>query len=59
MEEEEIIKHEQDIDTLSIHELEELILDYKNKINDLEKKIESKKKDKTIAEQFFRLDVGH
>ena len=54
MEEEEIIKHEQDIDTLSIHELEELILDYKTKINDLEKKIESKKKDKTLAEQFFK-----
>ena len=44
MEEEEIIKHEQDIDILSIHELEEIILDYKNKINDLEKKIESKKR---------------
>ena len=40
MEEEEIIKHEQDIDTLSVHELEALIADYQNKIKDLEKKIE-------------------
>ena len=52
--EEEIIKHEQDIDTLSIHELEELILDYKNKINDLEKKIKIKKKEREKAEQIFK-----
>ena len=54
MEEEEIIKHEQDIDTLSVHELEALIADYQNKIKDLEKEIESKKRDKSIAEQFFK-----
>ena len=38
MEEEEIIKHEQDIDTLSVHEIEELIKLYKEKIVVLEKK---------------------
>ena len=54
MEEEEIIKHEQDIDTLSIHELEELILDCKNKIKDLEKNIIKKKKEREKADQIFK-----
>jgi len=47
MEEEEIIKREQDIDTLSIYELEKLIFDYKNKIDDLKKNIIKKKKEKS------------
>jgi len=54
MEEEEIIKHEQDIDTLSVHELEALIADYKKKIKDLEKKILEKKIEREKAEQIFK-----
>ncbi len=54
MEDDEITKHDINIDDLSVSEIEELILDYKNKIKDLEKKIVIKKQEKLKAEDIFK-----
>ena len=54
MEDDEIIKHDLNIDDLSISEIEELIIDYKNKIKDLEKKIVTKNQEKLKAEDIFK-----